>query len=123
MGNEPDRTRRRYGQLETDVLAALWSAERPLTAMQIKDALGGTLAYNTVYTVITRLAAKHLITRDANRRGAWRAAADPADQVAQVMTQALTRGPDRTAVLQRFIGRLSSADEAALRSLLAREEP
>lgn len=121
MGSEPGRTRRRYGELETDVLAVLWAAERSMTAMQIKDALGGALAYNTVYTVVTRLAAKKLVTRDAHRHGAWRPASDPADQAAQLMTQVLTRGPDRTAVLQRFVSRLSSADEAALRSLLGRD--
>jgi predicted transcriptional regulator len=115
--------RRRAGELEADVLAALWAASRPVTAMQIRDSLGGQLAYNTVHTVVTRLAAKGLITRDPDRRGAWRPATDPVVQAAQLMAQVLNRGPDRSAVLQRFIGTLNAADETALRAMLDRNEP
>lgn len=122
MSEEPGNSpRRRAGELETDVLAALWTTDRPLTAMQIKRALGDRLAYNTVHTVLTRLAAKNLIIRDPDRRGAWRPATDPADQAARLMAQVLERGPDRAAVLQRFVGTLTAADETALRALLDRK--
>lgn len=120
MGNEPRRgSRRQAGELETEVLAALWAADRSLTAMQIRDAVDDSLAYNTVHTVVTRLATKRMIIGDPNRRGAWRPAADPAEQAAQMMTRALARGPDRDAVLQRFVGRLNPSDKAALQTLLA----
>ena len=117
------RRRRAAGQLETGVLAALWAAGGPLTAAQIQDALGGDLAYNTVHTVVTRLAGKGLISRAPGRRGAWVPAADPADQAARLMAEVLGRGADRSAVLQRFVTTLSPADEAELRTILGREEP
>lgn len=122
MSQEPGRSSRRHaGELETDVLAVLWGSDRPLTAMQIKESLPGHLAYNTVHTVVTRLAAKGLVTREPRRRGAWRPASDPADQAARLMARVLERGPDRDAVLQRFVGTLDPADEAALRAVLNQE--
>ena len=48
------RRRRASGSLESEVLAALWAADKPLTAGEVVDTLGGDLAYNTVQTILTR---------------------------------------------------------------------
>ena len=46
-------SRRASGGLESEVLATLWAAGRPLTAGDVVEALGGDLAYNTVLTILT----------------------------------------------------------------------
>jgi predicted transcriptional regulator len=113
--------RRRSGELETSVLGALWAAGGPLTPGEVRGRLGGGLAYNTVHTVVTRLAAKGLVVRAPRPRGAWLPAADPAEQAARLLAGVLERSPDHGAVLQRFAATLSAADEAALRAVLGAE--
>ena len=56
-------SRRAYGALETDVLGVLWDDDSSLTPGEVRDALGGDLAYTTVMTVLTRLFEKGLVTR------------------------------------------------------------
>jgi predicted transcriptional regulator len=111
--------RRGAGQLEAEILGALWSAERPLTPAEIQAELGGDLAYNTVHTILRRLWDKGLVIRDAGgRRGAYLPAKDATELAAEVMHDALRREPDRAAVLRRFVTRLGPDDEAVLRRLL-----
>ena len=50
--------RRARGELESEVMAALWSAGEPLTPAGVQAALGGGLAYNTVQTILSRLLEK-----------------------------------------------------------------
>ncbi|MFI1621262.1 BlaI/MecI/CopY family transcriptional regulator [Streptomyces lydicus] len=110
--------RRSSGELESEVLAALWASERPMTPTEVQTDIGG-LAYNTVHTILKRLYDKGLVVRDANgRRGAYRPAKNAAQLTAEVMHQALDRGPDPIAALQQFVTGLSPAEERALRSLL-----
>ena len=56
--------RREPGELEAEVLAALWAADGPLTAGDLVDALGRDLAYNTVLTILTRLHQKGAVRRE-----------------------------------------------------------
>ena len=56
--------RREAGGLESEVLAALWAAGRPLTAGEVVDQLGTRLAYNTVATILSRLHAKGAVHRE-----------------------------------------------------------
>ncbi|MGH3825752.1 MAG: BlaI/MecI/CopY family transcriptional regulator, partial [Pseudonocardiaceae bacterium] len=44
--------RRAAGELEAEVLAALWAADGPLTAAHVRRAVSGGLAYNTVQTIL-----------------------------------------------------------------------
>ncbi|MEV7128260.1 BlaI/MecI/CopY family transcriptional regulator [Streptomyces sp. NPDC093260] len=120
-GGPHGRTERRSsGELESEVLAALWSTERPLTPAEIQLEIGG-LAYNTVHTILKRLYDKGLVLREVDgRRGAYRPAKDAAELTAQAMHDALDRGPDPIAVLRRFVTGLSPEEEHALRELLAR---
>ena len=56
-------SRRAPGELEADVLAALWRANEPLTPGEVREHLGSTLAYTTVMTILTRLYEKGSVTR------------------------------------------------------------
>ncbi|MBO4260399.1 BlaI/MecI/CopY family transcriptional regulator [Streptomyces griseorubiginosus] len=111
--------RRSPGELESEVLAALWATDRPLTPAEIQAELDGDLAYNTVHTILRRLHDKGLVLRDADgRRGAYRPAKNAAQMTAEAMHQALDRGPDPIAALQQFVTGLSPEEETALRELL-----
>ncbi|GAA0920677.1 BlaI/MecI/CopY family transcriptional regulator [Streptomyces thermoalcalitolerans] len=113
------RTRRRgSGELESEVLAALWATERPLTPSEIQSEIGG-LAYNTVHTILKRLHDKGLVLREADgRRGAYRPTKSAAELTAQAMHDALERGPDPAAALRQFVTGLSPEQERTLRDLL-----
>ncbi|MEU0053305.1 BlaI/MecI/CopY family transcriptional regulator [Streptomyces sp. NPDC006184] len=111
--------RRSAGELESEVLAALWAADRALTPAEIQAEIGGGLAYNTVHTILRRLYDKGLTLRDADgRRGAYRPAKNAAELTAEAMHEALDRGPDPIAALQQFVTGLSPEEECALRDLL-----
>ncbi|MCQ4082433.1 BlaI/MecI/CopY family transcriptional regulator [Streptomyces sp. RB6PN25] len=126
-GGEDHATRRKgrraAGQLEAGVLAALWAADRPLTAAQVKDQLPGHLAYTTVLTILSRLYDKRMLTRHRAGRGyAYTPVDDEATHTADQMRSLLEHGPDRAAVLSRFVSELSAQDERLLHQLLAEHE-
>jgi predicted transcriptional regulator len=121
----PKRKRRAAGALETEVLAALWTAGEPLTPGQVQESLGGKLAYTTVMTALARLHEKGAVTREKSGRAyAYTAVLDPPGIAAVRMRNLLESGGDREAVLARFIGSLSDDDERVLAELLeaARDE-
>jgi predicted transcriptional regulator len=112
--------RRAKGSLESEVLAALWAADQPLTPAQVAEALDGELAYTTVQTTLTRLHAKGAVSREPSGRAhAYSPVLDDAGLAAHRMQQVLEGGGDRAAVLSRFLGALSPQDEATLAHLIA----
>lgn len=112
--------RRPRGELESNVLAALWSADGPLTARQVLERLPGDLAYNTVLTILSRLYDKGMLVRHREGRGyAYEPARDEASHTAQRMKSLLEGGSDREAVLTRFVSELSDEDEQLLHQLLS----
>jgi predicted transcriptional regulator len=116
----PGSPRRRSGELEGEVLAALWAATGPLIPADIQAALGGDLAYTTVTTILTRLQEKGAIERTkAGRAFAYRPVVAETDVVADEVRRVLSRGNNRAAVLQGLINGLRPDDEALLRSMLA----
>jgi len=117
-------SRRGAGELESEVLAALWAAGRPLTTAQVQAAVDADLAYNTVQTILSRLFDKKLVDRAAEgRRHVYRPAKGAEELAAEQMHALLRRGPDRQGVLQRFAVALSEEDAEALRDLLGRRWP
>jgi predicted transcriptional regulator len=113
------RTRRAAGALEQAILGVLWSADRALTPTEIQTTLGPGLAYNTVHTILTRLQDKSLVVRvPLGARSGYVPAKDAAQDAADRMHHVLEAGPQRDAILQRFVTALSPADEAALRAAL-----
>lgn len=120
---EPGRkpSRRASGELEAEVLAALWATNKPLTAAHVREAVGGGLAYNTVQTILVRLYEKGLASRVADgRRHAYFPVKGAEDLAAEQMQALLSRGRDRQAVLQRFATALSAEDARILRAMLRR---
>jgi predicted transcriptional regulator len=114
-------TRRAPGELEADVLAALWRAEEPMSPGQVRQALGSDLAYTTVMTILSRLHEKGSVTRQrAGRAYLYTPAYDQAEMAAAQMRELLDRGQDREEVLARFVGSLTTDDERTLASLLGR---
>jgi predicted transcriptional regulator len=114
-----DTRRRERGSLERAVINALVEAAAPLTPGQVRDRLGGELAYTTIMTVLNRLTAKGLVVRSRLGRGyAYGAVLDAAQVTAWKMRRLLDTGSDRAAVLTRFVGSLSDEDERLLVDLL-----
>jgi predicted transcriptional regulator len=116
--------RRQSGSLESEVLATLWAADKPLTAGEVVDALGGELAYNTVQTILTRLHGKGAVRREqAGRAHAYTPVLDEAGLAANRMRAMLDRGGDHAAVLTRFLGTLTPDQEATLAKLINQPKP
>ncbi|PZG02953.1 BlaI/MecI/CopY family transcriptional regulator [Micromonospora deserti] len=117
------RGRRRHGDLEHEILAVLASEEVALTPAQVRDRLGGGLAYNTVTTVLSRLFDKGQATREQTGRAfAYRPVRERAQVTAFQMRRLLDGEDDRAAVLARFVGALTPADEAFLAEMLRRAD-
>ena len=117
------RRRRASGSLESEVLAALWAADKPLTAGEVVDTLGGDLAYNTVQTILTRLHTKGAAHREqAGRAHAYTPVLDEAGLAAARMRAMLDRGGDHAAVLARFLGTLTPQQEATLAQLITQHQ-
>ncbi|HJQ48690.1 MAG TPA: BlaI/MecI/CopY family transcriptional regulator [Amycolatopsis sp.] len=113
------RHRRAPGELETEVLAALWSHRERLTAAEVQQGLDGDLAYTTVVTILTRLHKKGAVTREKHGRSyAYAPVEDEAGLAARRMGKLLDAYPDRARVLARFVSNLSRSDERTLRTLL-----
>lgn len=113
-------TRRESGGLESEVLATLWAADRALTTGEVIDALGTDLAYNTVQTILTRLHGKGAVDRkQTGRAHSYTPVLDQAGLAANRMRAMLDRGGDHAAVLSRFLGTLTAAEEATLAELIA----
>lgn len=111
--------RRAFGELEAQVLAALWAAPGPLVPADVQAAVGGDLAYTTVMTILVRLHDKGVIEREkAGRAYAYRPVVAESDVVADQVRRLLERGHDRAAVLQGLVEGLAPGDEKLLRSLL-----
>ncbi|MEV7782825.1 BlaI/MecI/CopY family transcriptional regulator [Kitasatospora sp. NPDC088351] len=112
--------RRPAGELEAEVLAALWSARHPLTPQDVQAALGGDLARTTIATILARLHDKGTVerTRTGRAYAYIPTVQDPAGLAARRMHTELSREPDRSTVLARFVSDLSVEDERLLRELL-----
>ena len=112
------------GHLERAVMELLWTDPRPQTAYELRDRLAAAsgdreLAATTVLTVLSRLEKKGFVRSDrGSRPHRYAAVASRADHIAELMHEALGDAGDRRAVLERFVGGVSSSDAAVLRQLL-----
>jgi predicted transcriptional regulator len=105
------------------VLAALWAAEEPLSPAQVRERVGGELAYTTVLTILRRLFDKGLAVRSpapAGRSYCYAPALEQAEHAAQQMHAFVAASDDSSAVLRRFLGHLTAADRTTLAALLRR---
>ena len=111
--------RRAAGELEAAVLAVLQAAGSPLSPGEVRDRLGGDLAYTTVVTILSRLHGKGVLDRrKAGRAFLYAPVADEPGLAARRMARVLDAEPDREAVLARFVSGLSGTDEELLRRML-----
>jgi predicted transcriptional regulator len=107
------------GDLEQQVFAALAAGDGPMTTGEVRDAIGGGLAYTTVMTVLARMQAKGLATRDrVGRSYAYAAVVDDAAVTAHQIHRLLDARGDRAAVLTRFANGLSPEESRLLVGLL-----
>ena len=111
--------RRAAGELEAAVLGVLQAAGSSLSPGEVRDQLGGGLAYTTVVTILSRLHGKGVLNRrKAGRAFLYAPVADEPGLAARRMTRVLDAEPDREAVLARFVSGLSGTDEELLRRML-----
>jgi predicted transcriptional regulator len=111
--------RRGAGELAAKVLDILQAAEEPLFPADVRDRLGGDLAYTTVVTILSRLHAKGVLYRErVGRAYRYTPVADEPGLAARRMASVLAAEPDREAVLARFVSSLSDEDEQALRRMI-----
>ena len=111
--------RRAAGELEATVLAVLQGAGSPLSPGEVRERIGGSLAYTTVVTILSRLHAKGVLERHkAGRAYLYSPVADEPGLAARRMARVLDGEADREAVLARFVSALSDSDEELLRRML-----
>lgn len=115
-----ERTRER-GELERAIMSVLWSAETPLGARDIQEALSGAApAYTTVLTTLDRLEKKQLVSRNAEspRKVRFAPVRSEPEQASHSMHTALADAGDRREALLKFTGDLDDSDVALLRAAL-----
>jgi predicted transcriptional regulator len=117
-------SRRASGELESAVLAVLHGAADALSPGEVRERIGGDLAYTTVVTILSRLHAKGVLERrKAGRAFRYAPVADQPGLAARQMTRVLDGEADREAVLARFVSALSARDEDLLRRMLSDPPP
>lgn len=114
----------KLGELERAVMEVVWARAEPATVRAVHEELADRgLAYTTVMTVLTRLAAKGVVRRKRSGR-AWlyAPAASREEYVAELMLEALEMTGDRDSALVRFAQSVTTDEADALRKALERGE-
>lgn len=109
------------GELEREIMSAIWQTGTPLTGHDVLAALDAThnTAYTTVVTVLERLRDKGMLTRFRDGRSyRYQAAVTDEEYAASLMSQVLDGSSNRSAALLRFAGTLDDAEVTALRAAL-----
>lgn len=112
---------RTFGELESEIMRAVWRADEPVTGHDIADSLDKErqLAYTTIITVIERLRAKGVLTRFRDGRSyRYQAKVASEEYAALLMGQVLSSAENPSGTLLRFAGELDPAEAAALREAL-----
>ena len=109
--------KRKRGELEAQVMNALWSGPHALTVREVLNQLPEPRpAYTTVSTVLERLRAKGRVNRTTKGRGYCFAPVQTDDEhTSDVMLSALGASRDREAALLKFAGNLDDTDIDLLR--------
>ena len=112
-------TRRPDGELEADVLQALWHLDRPASPADVIEQMHTDLAYTSIATVLGRLCDKGLVKRQRRGRSfAYTAATSEADLVARKIHSLLDATTDRASALAGIASGLDPDDAASLVALL-----
>lgn len=115
--------RRAAGQLEGDVLGALWAADGPLSPAEVLEAIGSDVAYVTVLSTLLRLHDRGTVDRDKHGRAhLYWPVRSRAETAAIDMRAMLDGGGDHEQVLTRFLDMLPATDQDTLWSLVRRRK-
>lgn len=113
-------SRKGDGELELEVLHVLWDASESLQPAEVQQRLTANLAYTSVATVLTRLTAKGLVSRQLmGRHFVYEATLTHDEWYAGRMMAILRDTSNHSSLLAGFVSKLSSRDRDALRSLLS----
>lgn len=116
---------RQRGELEQALLDVLWTSETPLSVAEICEHCDEPRpATTTVITVLERLRAKGIVSREKTGTDAYRytTTREHHEHIAESMTAALANSTDRSLTLMNFTGQLSDDDKAVLRRMLESRE-
>lgn len=112
-------SRRPDGELEADILQALWSLDRPASPNDVLTEMQTDLAYTSIATVLGRLCDKGLVDRQRQGRSfAYTASSSEADLTARKIHSLLDATKDRASALAGFANGLDREDAASLAALL-----
>ena len=112
-------TRRPDGELEADVLDALWCLDRPASPANVIEQMETDLAYTSIATVLGRLCDKGLVERQRQGRTfVYTAATTEADLVAGKICSLLSATKDRASALAGIAKGLDPHEAAGLVKLL-----
>lgn len=112
-------SRRPDGVLESDVLEALWSLDRPASPSDVMKQMQTDLAYTSIATVLGRLCDKGLVERTRRGRSfVYTASTSEADLTARRIHSLLDATKDRASALAGFASGLDPEDAASLAELL-----
>lgn len=110
---------RGFGELETEIMDRVWSADTPLLVREVHATLRPERAYNTVLTVVEILYRKGWLSRERDGRAyRYRATVSREEYTADLMGEALAASTDRAATLRRFAERIDPAEAEELRAAL-----
>lgn len=114
--------RRAHGELEAEVMDALWNTDEWMTPKAVQGVVANPrrpLAYNTVMTILVRLWQKGMVDRrEAGRSFEYRPNADREEWTAGRMQDLLRTADDRALALQHFVSGISAHEAAELRRVL-----
>ena len=120
-GAESEGDVRNFGELENEIMRAVWRADGPVTGHQIAETIARerTLAYTTVITVVERLRSKQVLSRFRDGRSyRYEATLTSEEYAAVLMGQVLSDAENPSGALLRFAGTLDPVEAAALREAL-----
>lgn len=114
---------RERGALEAEVVQTLRRFDGAVGVREIQDQFSAPQpAYTTLLTVLDRLTAKGLVTREelSPRKVRFAATHTGEEHASSIMMSALSEADDKRAALLRFAGNLDDEDIAFLRDALTR---
>ena len=113
--------RRGMGELEREVMSALWDGDDWMTPRQVLERLDldPPVVYSTVMTILRRLWKKGVVNRQRSGKAfAYRPVKGQGEQTAARMTELLEATDDPEVALTHFLAALDARRRRQLRKLL-----
>lgn len=111
------------GELEADIMAALWDDAQLTTVRHVLTALKRPAAYTTVMTVTDILHRKGLLTRERRGRAFhYRPVWSREEYTAQLMRDVLGESSDHEAVFTHFVSQMTAEEARSLQAVWQRHK-